>query len=135
MLTSGEQNPGRAGKSLKDRLRYAFATGPEFEEKLAEDEDRLLRDIAANIHARKMAVVAIPFLLFNRPLNMIGANAIQMGEVVLTAGPVEQFLRRYIGPTFTHELFVRTLEKRCSIDRLVECLESLIDGRSLEGNL
>jgi hypothetical protein len=103
--------------------------GPEYEECLAEDEEQLLKDLAERIHARRLTVAAIPFLMLNRPLNVIGANLIQMGEIVLTAGPVEAFLRRFLGPNYTHELLVRTLEKRCAIDRLVEHLEALIDER------
>jgi hypothetical protein len=132
MLTSNEQNPPERKASLKDKFRHAFAIGSEYEAKLEEDEERLLRDIALNIHKRKLAAVAIPFLLFHKPLNVIGANAIQMGEVLFTMGPVEGFLRRFLGKNYTHELLVRTLEKRCSIERLVEFLEAHIEERSRE---
>jgi len=57
----------------------------------------------------------------------LGANFLQMGEVVFSAMPVQVFLRKFLGPKYTHELFVRTLEKRCSIERLVELLEALTD--------
>jgi hypothetical protein len=115
--------------NLKDKFRHAFAVGSEFDEKLTDDEDQLLKDIALNIHKRRLTVAAIPFLMMNRPLNILGASMLQMGEMILTQGPIEGFLKRFIGPNFTHELLVSTLEKRCAIDRLVEHLEALIDER------
>ena len=135
MPTSNEQIPSRPKQNLKDKFREAFAVGSEYEEKLADDEDQLLKDIAANIHKRRLTAAAIPYIMFNRPLNVLGANMLQMGEIVLATGPVEQFLRRFLGPNYTHELFVRTLEKRCAIDRLVEYLEAHLDGRPQEGSV
>lgn len=132
MVTSNEEIPPERKASLKDKLRHAFAIGSEYEATLAEDEEGLLRDIALNIHKRKLAAVAIPFLLFHKPLNVIGANVMQMGEVLFTMGSVEGFLRRFLGKNYTHELLVRTLEKRCSIERLVEFLEAHIEERSRE---
>jgi len=128
-MTTRDENLAPAEGSLKDRLRHAFAVGDEYEEVLAEDEEQLLRDLARRIDKRGMTVVAIPFLFLNKPLNVIGANAIQMGEFIFTAGPVEAFLRRFLGPNYTHELLVRTLEKRCSIERLIELLEEAADER------
>jgi hypothetical protein len=127
MPESNGQNPTPSQATLRDKLRFAFSVGPEYEEKLEEDEERLLSDIASNIHRHRMASAAIPFLLFNKPLNVIGANLVQMGEVVFTSGPVESFLRKFLGPSYSHELLVRTLEKRISIERLVENLETLVD--------
>jgi hypothetical protein len=129
MPISSEQSPCRTRTSLKDNLKQAFAVGSEFEDKLADDEDQLLKDIALNIHKRRLTAAAIPFIMFNRPLNVLGANMLQMGEMIMTAGPVEQFLRMFLGPNYTHELLVRTLEKRCAIDRLVELLEEHLDER------
>jgi hypothetical protein len=127
MTVSSEENPIRTKRSLKDELRHAFAVGDEYSEKLVEDELSLLSDIAGNIHRRGLTVVAIPFLLFHRPLNVIGANLLQMGEFFLNHAPVEEFLRRFMGPKYTHELLVRTLEKRRAIDHLVELLEAKLD--------
>jgi hypothetical protein len=129
MLTSEGRNPSEPKPGLKSKLRQAFAVGSEYEEKLLDDEEQLLQDIARNIQRRGLVSVAIPFLLVNKPLNVLGANMVQFGAVVFTAGPVERFLRSFMGSSYTHELFVRTLEKRCSMDRLVEILESLIDER------
>jgi len=128
-MSSSGDNRGPTGPGFVNKLKHAFAAGEEYEEKLLEDEERLLKDIAANIHARRLTSAAIPFLLFHKPLNVVGANFVQMGELVFTMGPIETFLRRFLGPSYTHERLVRTLEKRCSIDRLVELLEALIDGR------
>jgi hypothetical protein len=127
MPESNGQNPTQSPSTLRDKLRFAFCVGSEYEEKLEEDEERLLKDIACNIHKHRMASVAIPLLLLNKPLNVIGANLIQMGEVAFTMGPVETFLRKFLGPSYTHELLVRTLEKRISIEKLVENLEALAD--------
>jgi hypothetical protein len=129
MPISSDQSQSRTKPSLKSNFKHAFAVGSEFEEKLADDEDQLLKDIALNIHKRRLTAAAIPFIMFNRPLNILGANMLQMGEVVMTAGPVEQFLRLFLGPTYTHELLVRTLEKRCAIDRIVELLEAHLGER------
>ena len=128
-MTGSGDNPETGGTGFRDKFRHAFAIGEEYEDRLLEDEERLLGDIAKNIHRRGLTVAAIPFLLFNQPLNVVGANLIQMGEIVFTSGPIETFLRRFLGPSYTHELLVRTLEKRCSIERLVELLEALADGR------
>ena len=128
MPTSKDQNPIPQRATLREKLRYAFAVGAEYLEELAEDEERLLWDIARNIHRRGLTAAAIPFLLFNKPLNVVGANLVQMGEIIFTMGPVEAFLKRFLGPSYTHELFVRTFEKRISIERLVEHLEALVDG-------
>ncbi|MFH1676188.1 MAG: hypothetical protein ABIC40_04105 [bacterium] len=113
---------------MKSRLHHAFAIGDEFEEKLGPDENALLNDIATRIHSRGLIPVAIPFLLFHKPLNFIGANALQMGEIFLKLGPIEVFLKKFLGPNYTHDLLVQTLEKRCSIDVLIEMLEEKIDG-------
>ena len=128
-MTGSEENRENGGTSLRDRWRHAFAIGNEYDDVLDEDEEKLLDDIAHTIHRRGLTVAAIPFLLFNKPLNIIGANLIQMGEIAFTASPVEAFLKRFLGPNYTHERLVRTLEKRCSIERLVELLEALADGR------
>ncbi len=128
-MTAKDEKLDTASGSLKDRFHHAFAVGDEYEEVLAEDEEQILRDIAQRINKRGMTVAAIPFLLLNKPLNMIGANAMQMGEFIFTAGPIEAFLRRFLGPNYTHELLVRTLEKRCSIERLIELLEEITDER------
>lgn len=130
MMTSAGDRADSGGISFKDKFRHAFAVGEEYEEKLLEDEEQLLDDFAHKINRRGLAVIAIPLLLFHKPLNTIGANFIQMGEYVFTARPVEVFLKRILGDSYSHELLVRTLEKRCSIDRLVELLEALADERS-----
>jgi len=129
MTEADDRKAGTEQGSLRGRLRHAFAIGDEYEANLEEDEEKLLKDIAHNIHRRGLTAAAIPFLLFNKPLNVLGANFVQMGEIVLTTGPVEGFLRRFLGRSYTHERLVRTLEKRCSIDKLVEYLEALLDGR------
>lgn len=130
MHTSNEKKYPLEKACLKDRLRHAFAIGDEYEEKLAEDEDRLLRDLAVRIHARRLGAVAIPFLILNKPLNVVGASLLQMGEIVLSLEPIETFLKQFLGPNYTHELLVRTLEKRISIDTLVSYIEEQIDSKS-----
>lgn len=128
MLTSEEKNKASNRQNLKDKLRHAFAVGEEYAESLTEEEERLLDEIASNIYRQRLSAVAIPFLMFHKPLNFVAANFIQMGEIVFTLGPVEGFLRKFLGPSYSHQLLVSTLEKRCSIDRLVEKLEILVDG-------
>jgi len=131
-MTGSEENRRSSLSSMRDKFRHAFAIGDEYEQKLEEDEEELLRDLASNIHRRGLTVAAIPFLLFNKPLNVVGANLVQIGEIAFTMAPVEIFLKRLLGPSYTHERLVRTLEKRCSIERLVELLEALADERSGE---
>ena len=109
--------------TFREKLGHAFAIGGE-NDRLLDDEVELLKDIAGNINKRGLTAAAIPFLLFNRPLNMVGANTLQMGEFFLTLKPVEEFLMRFMGPKATHERLVRTIEKRCSIDKLIEFLEA-----------
>lgn len=125
-MTSGDEKSAPSDMTLKDKFRHAFAVGGE-SDRLLDDEVQLLSDIADSIHRRKLTDAAIPFLLFNKPLNMLGANALQMGEIFLTLSPVEVFLKRFLGPNATHERLVRTLEKRNSIDKLVGFLEAHID--------
>lgn len=127
-MLASEENPPRK-PSLKDKFREAFAVGADYEEKLLDDEERLLQDIAKSINRRGLATVAIPFLIANKPLNVIGANVVQMGEFLFKMEPIEKFLIQFIGPSYSHELLVRTLEKRMSIDRLVDILEKLVDER------
>jgi hypothetical protein len=129
-MASGKENTYPEGGSLKEKLRHAFAVGDEYDEKLEEDEEMLLRDIAANIHRRRLSSAAIAFLILNKPFNVIGANFLQMGEVLFTSTPIDTYLKKFIGPNYSHELFVRTMEKRCAVDRLVEILEELADGNS-----
>lgn len=112
--------------NLKDELRHAFSMGSE-NEQLTEEEERLLDDLADRIHKRGLTTIAIPILIANRPLNVLGANMVQMGEIIFTTGPVENFLKNILGPSYSHKLLVGTLEKRCSIDRLVEKLEARIE--------
>ena len=112
--------------SLKDKIRHAFAVGEEHEV-LTDQEDRLICDIADKIHLRGLTAVAIPFLEFHKPLNVIGANMVQMGEIVFTTSAVEGFLRQLLGDSYSHRILVSALEKRVTIDRLVERLEALID--------
>lgn len=122
-MTADDEKVKKSGMTMKEKLGHAFAVGGEAD-KLLDDEIQLLKDIADNIHKRKLSAAAIPFLLFNKPLNTISANALQMGEFALTLRPVEGFLQRFLGPKATHERLVRTLEKRTSIDKLVEFLEA-----------
>jgi hypothetical protein len=122
-MTAGEKNTVESGMTFKEKVCHAFAIGGE-NDILLDDEVELLNDIADKIHKRGLTAAAIPFLLFNKPLNVIGANMVQMGELVLTLKPVEDFLMRFMGPKATHERLVRTLEKRCSIEKLVEFLEA-----------
>lgn len=125
-MASNEEKVIQSEGTLKEKLSHAFAVGGE-SDKLLEDEIELLRDIARNIHRRGLSSAAIPFLLFNKPLNMIGANILQMTEFALTLRPFEVFLQRFLGPNATHERLVRTLEKRTSIEKLVGFLEAHID--------
>ena len=127
MTASSENIPGETKQNLRDKIRHAFAVGDEYAEKLEADELALLDEIANNIHRRGLAVAAIPFLMFNKPLNVVGANFMQMGEMVLTLHSVEQYLRSFIGSTYTHELLVRTLEKRIAFDHLVDILEAKLE--------
>ena len=127
MAISGEKSENPNGMTIKSKFRHAFAIGDEFERKLESDERALLNDIAQRIHSRGLSAAAIPFLLFNKPLNFIGASALQMGEIFLKLGPIEAFLKRFLGPNYTHELLVHTLEKRCSIDVLIELIEEKTD--------
>lgn len=127
MTASSENIPGETRQNLRDRIRHAFAVGDEYAQKLEADELALLDEIAGNIHRRGLTVAAIPFLMFNKPLNVLGANFLQMGEMVLTLHSVEQYLRNFIGPSYSHELLVRTLEKRITFDHLVDILEAKLE--------
>lgn len=126
-MADSSENAEPTGESLRSRLRHAFAVGDEHGDKLLDDEEELLQSIAQNIHRRGLAVAAIPFLLFHKPLNVVGANIIQMGEIFFQTNTAENYLRKFLGKNYTHQRLVRTLEKRYSIDRLVELLETLVD--------
>ncbi len=114
--------------TFADGVRQAFAVGDEYADVLDDDEKRLLMEIAENIHKRKMTSVAIPYILFHTPLNLVGANLIQMGELAFKLGPIETYLKKFLGRSYTHELLVRTLEKRCAVEELVGYLEDLLDN-------
>jgi hypothetical protein len=113
-------------KSLKDSLRYAFAVDTASGE-LTADEVKFLEDLAMKIHRRGLTAAAIPFLEFHKPLNIVGANIVQMGEIFLTLGPVEHFLKGVLGNSYSHKLFVSTFEKRLAIECLITKLEDLAD--------
>ena len=129
-MTDSENIAETEPATFKEKLRHAFAVGDEFEETLEEDEEALLRDIARRIDKRGLSTMVIMFLYPHRQLNLITANLVQMGQWVFEIGPVTAFLRQFLGPNYTHECLVRTMEKRCSVDRLVEILEELSDERT-----
>ena len=128
-MTDNEKNSLPSNATAMEKFRYAFAIGEQYEPVLEEDEIELLRDIASTIHRRRLTPMAMMLLHINRPLNTLGANMVQMGEVILETGPVTSFLRGFMGPKYTHERLVRTMEKRCSVDKLMELLEELANER------
>jgi len=128
-MTDNENTSQPADVSAMERFRHAFAIGDQHDDTLEEDEIALLKDIARTVHKRGLTIMAVMMLTLHKPLNTLGANLVQMGQFLFETGPVTSYLQQFMGPFYSHELLVRTMEKRCSIDKLIELLEAESDQR------
>lgn len=123
MSTSSEEYSGKKPKTRRDKWRHAFAIGPDYEEKVTEEDEKTLDAFARAIVKRGMTAPALLWLISMKPLNVIGANLIQAAEFIFKDFAFEGFIQQHFMPTFEHGAFVRALEKRKGIERLITLIE------------
>ncbi len=98
--------------SIKESLKHAFSVAKE-EEKLTEEEKKLLIRIAEEITKRRLEVVAITFLESVKCMNFIGS------QVMLFFKPIVET----IFPNKIYSDIQKILEKRPSIEYLIKRVE------------
>ena len=86
---------------------------------LAERMEALIQRIAAEAVRRRLATVAVLALESGKPLSFLGSQALVF---------LEPLVRTFLDPP-DDELFVKLLEDRSRVERLVEVLEDLEDAR------
>ncbi len=123
MSTSNEQDGGKKPKTRLEKWRQAFAIGKEYEEKVTEEDERILGAFAKAIVKRHMSAPALLWLIGMKPMNVIGANLLQAAEFIFKDFAFEAYIQQHFMPTFEHGAFVTALEKRKGIDRLIELIE------------
>ena len=123
MNTSNTENGTKKPKGWTDRWRHAFAWGPEYDEKVSEEDEKILDAFARAIVKRRMTAPAILWFISLKPLNLIGASILQAAEFLFKDFAFEAYIQNSFMPTFEHAAFVRAIEKRKGIDRLIELIE------------
>ena len=123
MNTSNAENGTNQPKSRKDKWRHAFAWGPEYDEKVSEEDEIILDAFAKAIVKRHMTAPALLWFVSLKPLNLIGASILQAAEFLFKDFAFEAYIQNHFMPAFEHAAFVRAIEKRKGIDRLIELIE------------
>lgn len=96
----------------KQGLRHAFAL-EESDEACSEEDRALLSKVAGFVVKRGMTVPAILFLESMRPLNFVGSQVMVFFQPILAS----------FFSTEEYDRLARILERRNSIDRLIEQIE------------
>jgi hypothetical protein len=123
MNTSDGQEGEKKPRTRREKWRHAFAMGGEYEERVTKEDEEVIDAFARAIVKRGMAAPALLWFVSLKPLNFIGTSLLQAGEFLFKDLPLEIFIRRHFISSFEHGTFVKTLEKRKCIDRLVELIE------------
>ena len=97
-----------------EKLKYAFAVQSE-EDALTPEEEGMLNNLAIGIRKRRLDVVAITFLESVKYLNFIGSQAMLFFEPIIDS----------IFPNEMYPKIRKILEKRCSVEYLIQKIESL----------
>ena len=98
--------------SFINSVRHAFAVDPESDTNFTESERELAGRVAPFIAQRRMSAPAVMFLESGKPLNFLGSQLMT-------------FLAPFVTLIFTsgeYERFVRFLEKRGSIDLILDSI-------------
>lgn len=107
----------------REKWRHAFAIGPEYAEKITEEDEKMLDAFARAIVKRGMAPAAILWFTSLKPLNFIGASILQAGQFMFKDLTLEGVVKSSFMPEFEHAAFVRAMEKRSCVDRLITLIE------------
>ncbi|MDD2889168.1 MAG: hypothetical protein PHE49_00825 [bacterium] len=99
---------------IREKLKYAFAVQPE-EDALTPEEEGMLDNLAIGIRKRRFDVIAITFLESVKYLNFIGSQAMLFFEPIIDS----------VFPNEMYPKIRKILEKRCSIEYLIQKIESL----------
>ncbi|OHB74481.1 MAG: hypothetical protein A2Z34_08305 [Planctomycetes bacterium RBG_16_59_8] len=98
--------------SIKEKLRHAFAVESP-EDAISAEDRRILEKVAREVVRRRLTTPALMFLESVRPLNFFGSQAMVFLQ------PIAAFV---VSPQEV-ERFALILEKRKSIDTLMEIIE------------
>jgi hypothetical protein len=123
MSTSNGKKDWKDLKTRREKWRHAFAIGNEYEEKVTEEDEKILNAFALAIVKRRMTAPALLWFISLKPLSLIGASIIQASEFIFKDFAFEAYIQRHFMPSFEHNAFVRAIEKRKGIERLIELIE------------
>lgn len=104
----------------RDWLRNAFAVNPHLDPP-TEEQRQLVEKLSREIVKRRMVSPALAFLEMSRPMNFLGAQAMQFFAPILTT----------IFDAQSYEQFTRFLERRDAIDIWCDQIEE-ISNESLQ---
>lgn len=103
-------------KKFIQKLRHAFTIE---EDKFTEEELQMLDSIAKEVVRRRLETPAILFLESVRPLNFLGNQLMVFFEPVVSV----------VVPTHKYNQLARILERRSSINILMEKIEAAINAK------
>ena len=132
MSTSNKEDCGKKPVTKREKWRHAFAIGPEYEEKITDEDEKMLDAFARAIVKRGMAPAAILWFTSLKPLNFIGASIMQAGQFMFKDLTLEGVVKNSFMPEFEHGAFVRAIEKRACVDRLITLIEKHEDEAQAE---
>ena len=132
MSTSNKEDCEKKLLTKREKWRHAFAIGAEYEDKLTDEDEKILDAFARAIAKRGMAPAAILWFTSLKPLNFIGASIMQAGHFIFKDLTLEGVVKKSFMPEFEHGAFVRAIEKRVCVDRLITLIEKYDDDARAE---
>lgn len=123
MNTSDKKESAKKLTTKREKWRHAFAIGKEYEEKVTEEDEKMLDAFARAIVKRRLSAPALLWFTSLKPLNFLGASIMQAGEFVFKSMMLESIIKYRFMPEFEHGAFVKALEKRVCVDRLIDLIE------------
>lgn len=136
----GDEKPRR--RTIREWFRHAFKVEDYSESVLSEQDKAVLKGLARRVSDRRVAGAAILWIYSHRNLNFVGSQALIVLEPFFEAThPFLNAFLKYFGLNLKPEEYQHlalALEKRYSIEYLVEQLEEMADGdynkRSVENS-
>jgi hypothetical protein len=123
MNTSNKEESLKKPVSRREKWRHAFAIGPEYEERITEEDEEIIDAFARAIVKRGLAAPATLWFVTLKPLSFLGASALQAGQFLFKDLAFEEFIKQHFMPSFEHAAFVKVLEKRKAVDKLIDLIE------------
>ena len=123
MNTSSKKESGKEPATKREKWRHAFAIGKEYEERVTEEDEKVLEAFARSIVKRRLSAPALLWFTSLKPLNFLGASIMQAGEFVFKSMMLESIIKYRFMPEFEHGTFVKALEKRVCVDRLIDLID------------